>query len=290
MKPARFDLLTPSSIDEVLSLLSKHGPEARLLAGGQSLVPMMNFRLARPSILIDLNQVPDLDYINDSGNSLVIGAMTRERTIENNALIEARAPLLHEATKLIGHLPIRTRGTIGGSLANADPAAEYPAVALALDCQIVAQSVRGQRVIDAADFITAPLTTTLAEDELLTEIIVPKASETSGSAFIELARRHGDFALAGVAARLSLSEDRISEVGLAACGAGPGPVRLRNAEAILAGCNPDEVSLDAVADLAAEDVDPETDIHASAQYRRKLTGVLAKRAVAKAIVRARGKP
>ena len=276
MKPARFDYLAPDSIEEAVSLLAAHAPDARPLAGGQSLVPMMNFRLARPAVLVDLNRIRELAYVEDRGGHLAIGAMTRERTIENNGLVSREAPLLHEATIHIGHLPVRSRGTIGGSLANADPAAEYPAAAVALGCEMVVRSLRGTRRIAAADFFDGPLSTVMEADELLTEIVVPKAPDGSGSAFVEISRRHGDFALAGVAAQVAPGGE--PDVRLAACGAGPGPLRLVETEAALRdGCS----SADA-ARVAAAEVDPDDDLHASAAYRRRLVGVMTKRAVATA--------
>ncbi len=277
MKPARFDYLEPDSIEEAVSLLAAHAPDARPLAGGQSLVPMMNFRLARPAALVDLNRIRELAYVEDRGDHLAIGAMTRERTIENSALVREAAPLLREATIHIGHLPIRSRGTIGGSLANADPAAEYPAAAVALGCELEVRSPRGARRIAAAEFFDGPLSTVMEADELLTEIVVPKAPVGSGSAFVEIARRHGDFALAGVAAQTTPG----AGVRLAACGAGPGPVRLTKTEAALRdGCSAEDA-----ARVAAAEVDPDDDLHASAAYRRRLVGVMAKRAVATALKR-----
>ena len=292
MKPASFDHLAPTSLDEALAMLDAHGPDARVLAGGQSLVPMMNFRLARPAVLVDLNRIAGLAYIRDEGDSLAIGAMTRERAIENSDLVRVAAPLLHEATTHIGHLPIRTRGTIGGSLANADPAAEYPATMLALDATMIARSVRGERRIPAAGFFDGVMTTTLAPDEILTAIAVPKAPPGSGWAFVELSRRHGDFALAGVAAQIACAGDALTDIRLAACGAGPGPVRLKDAEAaVRAGFRNGGLSgdaLDAAARAAAAEVDPDGDAHATAAYRRKLAGVMTRRALEKALGRARG--
>lgn len=279
MKPARFDYLAPDSIDEAVSLLAARAPDARPLAGGQSLVPMMNFRLARPAALVDLNRIRELAYVEDRGDHLAIGAMTRERTIENSALVREAAPLLREATIHIGHLPVRSRGTIGGSLANADPAAEYPAAAVALGCELAVRSLRGTRRIAAAEFFDGPLSTVMEADELLTEIVVPKAPDGSGSAFVEIARRHGDFALAGVAAQTTPGAG--SSVRLAACGAGPGPLRLTKTEAALRdGCSAEDA-----ARVAAAEVDPDDDLHASAAYRRRLVGVMTKRAVATAMKR-----
>ena len=287
MKPAPFTHLAPTSIPEALAMLGEHAPDARVLAGGQSLVPMMNFRLARPAVLIDLNRVPDLAYIRDNGDVLAIGAMTRERTIENSELVRDAAPLIHQATIHIGHLPIRSRGTIGGSIANADPAAEYPAAVLALDCILVASSVRGIRRIAAADFFDGVLSTTLEPDEILTEIIVPKLPPLSGSAFVEIARRHGDFALAGVAAQITLDGDNVSDVRLAACGVGPAPMRLVTAEAAIRAGGPTGDAFDDAARAAAAEVDPDGDVHATAAYRRRLAGVMTRRALAKATEQAR---
>lgn len=286
MKPAAFRHVAPTAIDEVLSLLREHAPDARVLAGGQSLVPVMNFRLSCPSILIDLNRVEDLAYIRDDGDVLAIGAMTRERTIENSDMVRRFAPLLHEATSYIAHLPIRSRGTIGGSLANADPAAEYPAVSLALDCEMVVRSARKERRIRANDFFLGLLTTALEPDELLVEIIVPKAPPRSGSAFVEIARRHGDFAIAGVAVQLSYSGGDIAEVHMAACGVGPGPVKLRAAEEVILCEGLSDATAKRAAKAAAEEVDPSSDLQASASYRRHLTGIMASRALLRAAERA----
>jgi carbon-monoxide dehydrogenase medium subunit len=287
MKPASFSRLVPTSVAEALAMLGTHAPEACVLAGGQSLVPMMNFRLARPAVLVDLNRVSELACIRDEGDHLAIGAMTRERTIENSNLVRAASPLLHEATLHIAHLPIRSRGTIGGSIANADPAAEYPAVVLALDATLVVQSVRGERRIPADEFFDGVLSTALEPDEILTEIIVPKMPAGSGAAFVEIARRHGDFALAGVAAQLTLSGEAVSNVRLAACGVGPCPIRLVNAEAHVLAEGLSESAVKAAVRAAALEVDPDGDVHATVEFRRHLAGVMTKRALVKAGERAR---
>jgi aerobic carbon-monoxide dehydrogenase medium subunit len=283
MKPAPFVHVAPGSLTEVVALLAEHAPDARVLAGGQSLVPMMNFRLSRPSVLIDLNTVPGLAYIRDDGDHLNIGAMTRQRTIENSDLVRTAAPLLHAATLNIGHLPIRSRGTIGGSISNADPAAEYPATALALDCVMVLQGAAGERRVAAADFFEGVLATATAPDELLTAIIVPKAPQNSGSAFVEIARRHGDFALAGVAAQIAMGGGDPDRVQLAACGVGPGPVRLSAAEAVIMNDGVSDTAIKSAARAAAKEVAPETDLHATADYRRRLTAVMTQRAIVKAL-------
>ncbi|MEE2721281.1 MAG: xanthine dehydrogenase family protein subunit M [Pseudomonadota bacterium] len=287
MKPAPFEHLAPTSVPEALNMLGEYAPDARVLAGGQSLVPMMNFRLARPGVLVDLNRISDLFYIDDIGDYLAIGAMTREREIENSDLVRAACPLLHEATLNIGHLPIRSRGTIGGSLCNADPAAEYPATILALDATLVAQSVRGEREIPAAKFFDSALTTTLEPDEILTEIRAPKAPPGSGAAFVEVSRRHGDFALAGVAAQITLDGDAVTNVRLAACGVGSGPVRLTGAEDAIRSDGLTDASLAAAEAAAVVQADPDSDVHATSGYRRKLAGVMTKRALQKAAERAR---
>ena len=286
MKPPPLDICTPTAVSEALSLLSEYGTDARLLAGGQSLVPLLNFRLSRPEILIDLNRVAGLSFIKGIGDHLEIGAMTREREIENSELIGEHAPLLQEATTYIAHLPIRSRGTIGGSLANADPAAEYPAVALALDFVFVAQSVRGERKIKATEFFEDILTTTLRPDEILTKIIVPKIPNNSGTAFVEIARRHGDFALAGAAAQISFKNHHPYEARLSVCGAGPTAIRLLAAEKIILRDGVSQNSIKAAAAAASAAADPMADPHASTSYRRRLIGVVVSRAIARAAERA----
>lgn len=285
MKPSSFIHLQPAGVADALAMLAEHAPDARILAGGQSLVPMMNFRLARPAVLVDINRISELAYIRDDGARLRIGAMTRERAIEDSALVRSATPLLHEATTNIAHLPIRSRGTIGGSIANADPAAEYPATVLALDAILVARSVRGERQIAAADFFTGVLSTALEPDEMLAEIVVPKAPPGSGAAFVEIARRHGDFALAGVACEIVLADDRVASIRLAACGVSDRPLRLSGAEAALLGKTPDDDALAAAGRAAAAEVDPGSDAHATSDYRRRLAGVMTKRAVAAALAK-----
>ena len=288
MKPATFQYLAPDNLQGAIEYLSENAPDANLLAGGQSLVPMMNFGLARPKVLIDLNLIPELAFIREDKNHLVIGAMTRERDIENDKLVHEHSPLLHRATLNIGHLPIRSRGTIGGSIANADPAAEYPAVILALDASLKALSVRGAREIPAEEFFEGALSTALDADEILTEIRIPKAPEDSGAAFEEIARRKGDFALAGVAAQVTLKKGIVKGVRVAACGVGAGPIRLRNAEEIVRGQSITDELIAAAGQAASAEVEPEGDVHATADYRRKLAGIMTRRAILKAIECAKG--
>lgn len=288
MKPAPFDYAAPVSIGEAVDLLREHGSDAKLLAGGQSLMPALNFRLNRPSILIDLNRVPELAYIKEADGHIAVGAMTRQRTIENSDLIARHAPLWREGTELIGHLPIRSRGTIGGSLSNADPAAEGPTLATAMGASMVIQGPRGERVVEAADFFRGTLTTALEPDELLTEIRIPKTPDGAGTCFMEISRRRGDFALAGIAAQITLRDGRVAEARLAACGVGDGPVRLTEAEGAITGETVSDESIAAAAEAAAISVEPQSDLHASSGYRRKLVGVLTERALRKAVERAEG--
>ena len=235
MKPARFDYHQPATIEEAIALLARYGGEAKLLAGGPSLMPLMNFRLARPAALIDLNAIAALAYIREDDGHIMFGAMTRQRTIEFSPVVRRRLPLLAEATALVGHLPIRTRGTIGGSLAHADPSAEYPAILTALDGTVVARGPRGERTLRAAELFVSYLTTSLLSDELLVEVRLPAMPEGAGFAFEEFSRRHGDFAIVGIAAMLVVQGERCTSARLVTAGAGPVPTRLRQAEEILEG-------------------------------------------------------
>lgn len=288
MKPAPFEYHAPTTIEEALAHLSEYGGEAKLLAGGQSLMPLLNFRLSRPAALVDINRIGALSYIKEEDGTLRLGAMTRQRAIERSELLRRRLPLLTEATALVGHLPIRTRGTIGGSLAHADPAAEYPAVVTALEGELVVRGPGGERRVRPEKFFVSYLTTSLAPDEILTEIRLPLPPPGSGWAFEEFSRRHGDFALIGIAALLVVEGKRCAKARLVAAGAGPVPARLREAEQILEGKDLTEQSFEAAAARAAELVEPDSDIHASAAFRRHLTRVFTLRALRKARARLRG--
>lgn len=286
MKPAKFDYFAPASVEEALALLARYGGEAKILAGGQSLVPLLNFRLSRPAALVDLNRIPALAYIRAQDGEVRVGAMTRQRTIEFSPVIAERIPLLTEATRWVGHLPIRSRGTIGGSLAHADPSAEYPAVLTALGGSVVARGSKGERVIAAAELFQSYLTTSLEADEILVEVRLSAPPAGTGYAFEELARRHGDFALVGIAAMIVRQGDRCVMARLATSGAGPVPLRLRAAEEILERDGLGDAAIEAAARRASELVDPDSDIHASADYRRHLAGVLTQRAVKRALAKA----
>jgi carbon-monoxide dehydrogenase medium subunit len=290
MKPASFKYLAPKSLDEALEQLAEYGDEAKILAGGQSFVPIMNFRLAQPAVLIDLNDAQELFYINrENGGTLKIGAMTRQREVERSELIEKHAPLLHETMPLIAHSQIRNRGTVGGSIAHADPAAELPAVMLALEASFRVQSKNGRRDIPAHDFQQGLFTTALAPDEILTEISIPPLPPRTGSSFREVARRHGDFALVGVAAVVTLDEKDICRLArLVFLSVGDGPVAAREAVNILTGQKLTEKKIQEAAEAAAaKDISPSGDIHASEAFRRHLAKVLAVRALRAAFERAK---
>src|SRR5256884_7486210 len=292
MKPAPFDYFTPATVDEALALLAEHGGDAKPVAGGQSLIPAMNFRLARPAVLVDLNRIAALGYVRAESGGVAIGAMTRQRTVERSDVVARAAPLLAEAMPSIAHPQIRNRGTVGGSIAHADPSAELPAVMLALEARFRAQSATGERSIPVGEFFKGMLETALEPGELLVEIAVPPLPARSGTAFLEVARRHGDYALVGVAAVVTLDpRGRCKTARLSMLSVGDGPIRATEAEKVLAGQTPSEELLRAAADAAAtRDVDPPSDIHASAAYRRPLVAVLTRRALARAFERAEGNP
>jgi carbon-monoxide dehydrogenase medium subunit len=286
VKPPVFDYTAARSVDEALAALARHGDEAKLLAGGQSLVPMLNMRLAAPARLIDLNRVGELAYIAARNGGVAIGAMTRQRAAERSPLVAAHVPLLADALPWVGHFQIRNRGTVGGTLSHADPAAELPAVAVCLDARLTVRGPAGTRVLAAAEFFRGPMTTALEATELLAEVWFPPAPRGAGAAWVELARRHGDYALAGVAAVVTLAGDRIAEARLALTGVGDTPVRACEAEAVLAGEPLTPTRLGDAAAAVRRAIDPGGDIHATAEYRRHLAGVLTERTLRAAAERA----
>jgi len=288
VKPASFEYFRPRTLDEALGLLAEHGGDAKPLAGGQSLIPAMNFRLATPSVLVDLNAIPELSYIRDGAGDVRIGGMTRQRAVERSPLIAQRVPLIAETMPHIAHPAIRNRGTIAGSLAHADPAAELPAVMLALKAAMVVSSQSGTREIPADDFFVGLFSTAVAPGELLTEIRIPPPDKRSGFAFQEISRRHGDFALVGVAAAVELDDEgRCGQARVALLSVGDRPMLARQAAEALIGQRPSAGSIRAAADAAAtRDIDPPGDIHASARYRRQLASVLTRRALERAFERA----
>jgi CO/xanthine dehydrogenase FAD-binding subunit len=283
MKPPSFLYACPRSPDEALALLAEHGEAAKLLAGGQSLVPMLNLRLAEPRVLIDLNRVSELSYIHREGATLRIGAMTRHRDLEIAAEVSLAEPLLVRAAREIGHLAIRNRGTIGGSVAHADPAAEWPLVAVALDARLVLRSAAGARTIAARDFFVGPLTTALGPTEMLTEVAFPVAPADSRFGFSELSRRPGDFAIVAVACRVVRDESGVCLASTLAVGGAHGtPIHVPEVEGILRGSRAEAGALRSAAEVVTRKVDPGGDVHGSADYRRRMAGVLARRALGEA--------
>ncbi|MBI4634881.1 MAG: xanthine dehydrogenase family protein subunit M [Candidatus Rokubacteria bacterium] len=284
MKPAPFEYHDPRAVGDAVELLARYGDDAKVLAGGQSLLPMLNLRLARPAAIVDINRLPGLDTLRETDGRLSAGALLRQRALERWA--SGRAPILAAALRLVGHAAIRNRGTVGGSLAHADPASELPALLLCLDGSVVARSRGGERVIPATDLFRGPLTTSLRPDELLTETRwrIPEIDE--GWGFHEVARRHGDFALVGVAALVALGGGRIERARIALFGAGPAPSRAEAAEQALVGQRPDPALLAEAARAGAEGLDPQADIHASGRYRKSVARTLMARALSDALRRA----
>ncbi len=289
MKPAPFKYFAPGTLEEALTHLAECGDEAKILAGGQSLVPTMNFRLAQPAVLIDLNRVDELFYIKNGDTAgLKIGAMTRQRQVERSKLILEKSPLIHETMPHIAHPQIRNRGTIGGSLAHADPAAELPAVMIALDAEFLLRGQKAERTIAAKEFFLDLFFTALEPEELIVEITLPSLPKNSGWAFREIARRHGDFALVGVAAVVTLDQkSQCEQARIVLMSVGNGPVEAEQAQQALIGQKPTAEAIRAAAETAAEkDIDPPGDMHASVAYRRHLARVLTEQALTEAFERA----
>ena len=277
MKLPYVEYEAPSTVAEALELLAEHQDEASVLAGGQSLIPLLALRLARPAVLIDINGLRELSEVSSANGSVSVGAMTREYVAEDSETIADTVPLLAAALPLIGHEAIRSRGTIGGSMAHADPAAELPAVARALDAEFVVSSKSGDRVIPAAEWFEGYLTTSRRADELLVEVRFPAARRGTGVSFQEVARRHGDFAIVGLAASLTLSDGVISDARLAFAGLSDVPVRGAEAEQLLVGERPSADLFVEVARQATADLDPPADLHGSSDYRKKVAATLVRR-------------
>ena len=286
MKPAPFAYHAPRALDETLELLARHGDEAKILAGGQSLVPLLNFRLARPAVVLDINRMSGLGEIREEDGQIAVGALVRQHRLEVWA--RQQFPLLADALRYVGHLAIRTRGTVAGSLAHADPAAELPALLVCLEGSVVVRSPAGHREVRARELFVSHLTTSLRPDELITEVRLPRLQTGAGWGFLEVARRHGDFALVGAAAVVSLASGRIAAPRVALFGCGATPVRATRAEAILAGQPPAPEAIAAAARDAAAALAPESDLHATAEYRQRVAQALMVRALGLAIGRARG--
>lgn len=289
MKPAPFEYFAPESVDAALDLAAEYGYEAKWLAGGQSLVPAMNFRLIQPSVLLDLNRLQALDFIRQTPDgSLRLGAMTRQRGLERDATVARACPLLAEVMPYVAHPQIRNRGTLGGSIVHADPAAELPVAAVALDARFYVRSRDAERWVAARDFFQGIFTVDLAPEEMLVEVEFPPLAPGTGWSFLEVARRHGDYALVGVAALVTIGEDGLcQQARLVYLNVGDQPVDARRAAQLLVGEAIDEAAMEAVAQVASqEEIDPVADLHASVAYQRHLAGVLTRRALRQALARA----
>jgi aerobic carbon-monoxide dehydrogenase medium subunit len=285
VKPPPFRYAAPTSVAEAIELLGAHaGDDARALAGGQSLVPLMNFRLAQPGYLVDLRRIEELSRIRTEGDTLVVGAMVRQSQAEHSPEVALVAPLLAEALSHVAHPPIRNSGTVGGSIAHADPAAELPAVALALDADIVVAGPSGTRSIPAAGFFVGPFSTALRTGEIVTEVRFPRRD--GGHAFVEFARTHGNFALVGVASVIELDGDTVTRASIALSGVAPVPVRATAAEAALTGTAPDAASVRAAADAAVAGLSPAGDVHGSTETRTDIARSCLRRGIELALSRA----
>jgi aerobic carbon-monoxide dehydrogenase medium subunit len=287
LKAAAFEYHRPASAEAAVEMLAELGEDAKVLAGGQSLVPLMAMRLGRPEHLVDVNRVTGLGGVSRSDGMLRVGALTRHRALERDEAIGRDVPLLARAAPYIGHFQIRNRGTLGGSLAHADPAAELPAVAVALDAVIEARSVRGSRRIPAGDFFLSAFTTALEPDELVTAVHLPAWGPGSGFAVAELSRRQGDFAIAGAACGVQVADGRIARAAVALFGMGSVPIRARSADQAMAGALVAEADLAAIGSEAVAALEPPSDVHGSAAYRRRVGAHMVARGLGLALAEAR---
>ena len=279
MYPAAFEYHSPATVKEALDLLGKHKDDAKLLAGGHSLLPAMKLRLARPAHLVDLRKVPGLTGIKEEGGMLVIGAMTTHYAIESSPVVTAKCPVLAATAAMIGDPMVRNLGTIGGSLAHADPAADYPATIIALGAEMVAEGPKGKRTIKADDFFKGLMTTALAEDEILTEVRVPVAAANSGAAYLKFPHPASRFAVVGVAAVVTVDGGKVSKASVGITGAGTHAVRAKGVEATISGKALDAASIQAAAEKAPDGVDVQADLQGSVEYKQHLLKVFAKRAI-----------
>jgi carbon-monoxide dehydrogenase medium subunit len=290
MIPAPFEYHRPASLDVALALLARLGDDAKVLAGGQSLIPLMKLRLAGPRHVVDINRVPGLDAIAERDGVLLIGALVRESDLEVSDVVRRRYPILADTCKVIADPIVRNLATVGGNLAHGDPANDHPATMLALGAEVVARGPRGERRIPVAELFTGPLSTALASGEILTEIRVPAPPPRSGGAYLKLERKVGDFATAGVAVQVTLDgAGACAAVGIGLTNVGATPIKARRAEARLLGHRPDEAAIRDTARLAAEESDPSEDLRGSVEYKRDMVRVLTTRALRRALDRATGK-
>ncbi|HUG00043.1 MAG TPA: xanthine dehydrogenase family protein subunit M [Ilumatobacter sp.] len=294
MKPAPFDYHAPTTVDEAISLLAELGDDAKILAGGQSLIPMLALRLTRFEHLVDIGRSPALRAIEHtdaaSGSGVTVGAMVRQHEIEESAEVARSIPLLHAATPLIGHFQIRSRGTVGGSIAHADPAAEYPAVALALDAELEIIGPDGRRTVPASEFFQGMWSTSVADGEILTSVRFPQWGPGSGFAVEEVARRHGDFAIVGAACGIQVTDGSISRASIALFGMDHVPRRATSAEIALVGTAAEHADLVAAGQLAIDGLEPSDDLHASGALRLRIGAAVVRRALTTALARATEHP
>ncbi|MBV9264810.1 MAG: xanthine dehydrogenase family protein subunit M [Acidobacteriaceae bacterium] len=288
MVPASFEYLRPSTLSEAVSLLSEKGDEAKIISGGQSLIPMMKFRLSRPACLIDINRIPNLEYIKEEDGYLKIGGLTREAELESSHLVRSKFPILHDTSFVIADAQVRNLATVGGNLAHGDPANDHPATMLALNAEIVATGPQGERVIPIHEFFVSIFTTALRPDEILTEIRIPSRNSRNGGAYLKVERKVGDYATAGVAVQLSLQDrDQIERAGIGLTNVGPTPIKANRAEAFLQGKMLDDENMDQAARLASEEAQPNSDLRGPAEYKTALVKELTRRALRRALERAR---
>jgi len=288
MIPAAFEYHAPSTIDEATALLTKLGEDAKVLSGGQSLIPLMKLRLASPAHLVDINAIPGLSGIREADGFLSIGALTRESELEESEIVRTRYPLLHDTSKVIADPVVRNLATVGGNLAHGDPANDHPATMLALGAEVVAVGPKGERRIPIASFFTGPFETTLKPDEILVEVRIPAPPPRSGGAYLKLERKVGDFATAAVAVQVTLGATGACEyVGIGLTNVGLTPIKATRAEAALKGKAPDDATITRAAELAAEVAEPSEDLRGSVEYKKDLVRILTARALRKAVERAR---
>jgi aerobic carbon-monoxide dehydrogenase medium subunit len=288
MIPASFEYSAPTTLSEALSMLQKYGADAKILAGGQSLIPLMKLRMAAPKHLIDLNGLTELSYIRESDGHLVIGALTRESDLDESELIRKKYPIIHDTASVIGDPLVRNRATVGGNLAHADPANDHPATMLALSSEVVATGPKGKRNIPLSSFFTGLFTTALEADEILTEIRIPTPPPRSGGAYLKVERKVGDFAAAAVAAQVTLEGNTCKSAGIGLTNVGATPIRASRAEKALVGKAADETNILEAARIASEEAEPSADLRGSADYKRSLIRVLTARALRQAVARAKG--
>jgi carbon-monoxide dehydrogenase medium subunit len=289
MIPRSFEYYSPRTLDEAIDLLKKLGPDAKLLSGGQSLIPMMKLRLLSPEHIVDINRIPGLDYITETDGHLRIGALTREHELESSDVVKTKFPILRDTAKVIADPLVRSQATVCGNLAHGDPANDHPATMLALGASVVATGPNGQREIPVADFFPGLFTTALEPEEILTEIRIPVPPTRSGGAYLKLERKVGDYATAGVAAQITIDDaGTCKKAGIGLTNVGMTPIKAKQAEAFLTGKQLDDATIQQAAELAASESQPMDDVRGSAEYKRDLVRVLTARALTTAVGRAKG--